>query len=144
MREILDKYEFLSYLYSNKYFIMDLKRFNSLTFLGRLLLSAIFINAIPGKISNFTAQVQYIVNRGFPESISIIMMIASIALLISGAVLLLCTERIKLACSLLLIFLVPTTIIFHLVPFQLDAIARNLSLIGGLLVAIDKSNQIFN
>ena len=118
---------------------MDLKRFYSLNFLGRLLLSAIFINAIPGKITNFSGQVQYLVNRGFPESISILMILAAIALLIFG-VLLLFTEKIKLACSLLLIFLVPTTIIFHLVPFQIGYIARNLSLIGGLLVAIDKSN----
>tara|TARA_Y100001968_G_C19296952_1_gene687093 strand:- start:350 stop:709 length:360 start_codon:yes stop_codon:yes gene_type:complete len=118
---------------------MDLKRFYSLHFLGKLFLSAIFINAIPGKITNFTAQTQYITNRGFPEPLSIVMMVIAIALLLSGSVLLICTERIKLACSLLLIFLVPATIIFHLVPFQFAALARNLSVIGGLLVAIEKS-----
>ena len=118
---------------------MNLKRFNSLNFLGRLFLSAIFINAIPGKITNFTTQAEYITNKGFPEPVSMVMMVGAIALLLSGTVLLICTERIKLACSLLLIFLVPATIIFHLVPFQLAAVARNLSLIGGLLVAIDKS-----
>ena len=52
------------------------------------------------------------------------------------------SNKTKLACSLLLIFLVPTTIIFHLVPLQLIAIARNLSVIGGLLIAIDKTNVI--
>ena len=118
---------------------MDLKKFISLNFLGRLFLSAIFINAIPGKITNFTAQAEYITSRGFPEPVSIVMMVVAIALLLSGAILLICTERIKLACSLLLIFLIPATIIFHLVPFQLAAVARNLSVIGGLLVAIDKS-----
>ena len=118
---------------------MDLKRFFSLNFIGRLLLSAIFINAIPGKITNFSTQAQYITDKGFPEPISMIMMVVAIALLIGGTVLLIFTERIKLACSLLLIFLVPATIIFHLVPFQLTAVARNLSLIGGLLVAIEKS-----
>ena len=118
---------------------MDLKRFFSLHFLGRLLLSAIFINAIPGKITNFSAQAEYIASRGFSEPVSIVMMIIAIALLIGGTVLLIFTERIKLACSLLLIFLVPATIIFHLVPFQLAAVARNLSVIGGLLVAIEKS-----
>ena len=118
---------------------MDLKRFYSLNFLGRLFLSAIFINAIPGKITNFGVQTQYIVGRGFPEPISILLLSIAIALLISGCVLLIFTNKIKLACSLLLIFIVPTTIIFHLVPFQILAITRNLSLIGGLLVAIDKS-----
>ena len=118
---------------------MDFKKFISLNFLGRLLLSAIFINAIPGKITNFTAQAEYITSRGFPEPLSIVMMVVAIILLLSGSVLLICTERVKLACSLLLIFLIPATIIFHLAPFQLAAVARNLSFIGGLLVAIDKS-----
>ena len=50
------------------------------------------------------------------------------------------SKRTKLACSLLIIFLVPTTIIFHLVPFQLVEVTRNLSLIGGLLIAMDNSS----
>ena len=119
---------------------MELKRFYSLNFLGKLLLSVIFVNAIPGKITNFASQKEYIVSRGFPEQLSIIMLITAIILLISGSVLLIFSERTKLACSFLLIFLVPTTIIFHLVPFQFFALARNLSLIGGLLIAIDKQN----
>ena len=133
--------KFFSYLYVvTTNLIMDLKRFYSLNFLGRLLLSAIFINAIPGKITNFSAQAEYITGRGFPEPVAIAMMIAAIALLVGGAVLLIFTEKIKLACYLLLIFLIPATVIFHLVPFQIAAVARNLSVIGGLLVAIDKSN----
>ena len=68
------------------------------------------------------------------------MLVAAIILLISGSILLIFSERTKLACTLLLIFLVPTTIIFHLVPFQLLAVARNLSLVGGLLIAIEQSN----
>ena len=118
---------------------MDLKRFYSLNFLGKLLLSAMFVNAIPGKITNFGTQAQYLVNRGFPESLSNVMLFAAIILLISGSALLIFSERTKLGCYLLLIFLVPTTIIFHLVPFQFEVI-RNLSLIGGLLIAIDRSS----
>tara|TARA_Y100001978_G_scaffold179384_1_gene174179 strand:+ start:197 stop:556 length:360 start_codon:yes stop_codon:yes gene_type:complete len=119
---------------------MDLKQFYSLNFLGRLFLSAIFINAIPGKITNFSAQAEYITSRGFPEPLSSLLLFAAILLLISGCVLLIFTKKIKLACSLLLIFLVPTTVVFHLVPFQFLAVTRNLSLIGGLLIAIDKSS----
>ena len=119
---------------------MDLKKFYSLNFLSKLLLSAIFVNAIPGKIINFGFQSKYIVSRGFPEPLSNIMLVAAIILLISGSILLIFSERTKLACTLLLIFLVPTTIIFHLVPFQLLAVARNLSLVGGLLIAIEQSS----
>ena len=119
---------------------MNLKRFTSLNFLAKLLLSAIFVNAIPSKITDFDIQAQYITSKGFPEPLSNLFLIAAIALLISGSILLIFSNKTKLACSLLLIFLVPTTIIFHLVPIQAMAIARNLSLIGGLLVAIDKTN----
>ena len=119
---------------------MDLKQFYSLNFLGRLFLSAIFINAIPGKITNFSAQAQYITSRGFPEPISKLLLFAAIILLILGSVLIIFTKKIKLGCSLLLIFLIPTTIVFHLLPFQYLAIARNLSLMGGLIIAIDKSS----
>ena len=119
---------------------MDFKKFYSLNFLARLLLSAIFVNAIPSKITDFGSHLQYITNRGFPEPLSYLLLIAAIALLISGSILLVFSNKTKLACSLLLIFLVPTTIIFHLVPFQIIATARNLSLIGGLLIAIDKTN----
>lgn len=118
---------------------MDLKRFYSLNFLGRLCLSAIFVSAIPGKITNFGSQTEYIVSRGFPEPVSIILLIFATAILISGVVLLIFSDRTKLACSLLLIFLIPTTIIFHLVPFQIIPVVRNISIIGGLLIAIDKS-----
>ena len=119
---------------------MDFKRFYSLNFLAKLLLSLIFVNAIPSKIINFGSQAQYITSRGFPEPLSNLLLIAAIAILLSGSILLIFSNKTKLACSLLLIFLVPTTIIFHLVPLQFMAIARNFSLIGGLLIAIDKNN----
>ena len=115
---------------------MNFKRFYSLNFLAKLLLSAIFVNAIPSKISDFGVQAQYIASRGFPEPLSILLLIAAIAVLISGSILLIFSNKTKLACSLLLIFLIPTTFIFHLVPFQFIAIARNLSLIGGCILYI--------
>tara|TARA_B100000212_G_C27290689_1_gene497139 strand:+ start:560 stop:919 length:360 start_codon:yes stop_codon:yes gene_type:complete len=118
---------------------MNLKSFYSLNFLGRLLLSAIFINAIPGKITNFSNQTDFIVNKGFPESIASFLLIIAIIVLISGSILLIFTNKIKLGASLLLIFLIPTTIIFHLAPFDIFPVVRNLSLIGGLLLALDKS-----
>ena len=122
---------------------MNFKRFYSLDFLAKLFLSAIFVNAIPSKITNFGSQAEFITSRGFPESLSYLLLIAATALLISGSILLIFSDKTKLACSLLLVFLVPTTIIFHLVPLQLMAITRNLSLIGGLLIAIDKTNVNF-
>ena len=119
---------------------MNFKNFYSLNFLGRLLLSAIFVNAIPGKITNFSSQVNFIVSKGFPESIASVLLTLAILVLISGSILLIFTNKIKLGSSLLLIFLIPTTIIFHFSPFDLFSVVRNLSLIGGLLLALDKNN----
>tara|TARA_Y100000589_G_C26868645_1_gene512991 strand:- start:132 stop:491 length:360 start_codon:yes stop_codon:yes gene_type:complete len=119
---------------------MNLKSFYSLNFLGRLLLSAIFVNAIPGKITNFSTQTDYIISKGFPESIAAVLLTIAILVLISGSVLLIFTNKIKFACSLLLIFLIPTTIIFHFSPFDIFPVVRNMSLVGGLLLALDKSN----
>ena len=115
------------------------KRIFSLNFLGKLFLSAIFVNAIPGKFLNFSSQLEFISSRGFPYSVSLILLIVSTIILISGVILLIFSDKTTLACSLLLIFLIPTTIIFHLIPFQIIALSRNLSLIGGLIIAIDKA-----
>ena len=122
---------------------MNFKRFYSLDFLAKLFLSAIFVNAIPSKITDFGSQAEFITSRGFPEPLSYLLFIAATVLLISGSILLIFSDKTKLACSLLLVFLVPKTIIFHLVPLQFMAITRNLSLIGGLLIAIDKTNVNF-
>tara|TARA_B100001109_G_C18472986_1_gene294326 strand:+ start:59 stop:490 length:432 start_codon:yes stop_codon:yes gene_type:complete len=121
---------------------MNFKRFFSLNFLAKLLLSAIFVNAIPSKISDFSRWVEIISNKGFPEPLSNLLLVAVIGVLISGSILLIFSNKTKLACSLLLLFLIPTTIIFHLRPFELMEFTRNLSLIGGLLIAIDKTKVI--
>ena len=119
---------------------MDFKRFYSLNFLGRLFLSAIFINAIPSKIQDFDEITKYIASQGFPEFLSAIFLFAAIIVLVIGSFLLIFTKRIKLGSSLLLVFLIPTTVIFHLVKFEPSHLIMNISLIGGLLLAIDKSS----
>ena len=118
---------------------MNLKRFYSLDFVGRLLLSSVFINAIPGKVLNFSNQVEYIISKGISESFAIILLIGATLLLIAGSFILIFSSKTRLACSMLITFLIPTTIIFHLVPLEPFSLARNLSLIGGLLIAIDRS-----
>ena len=120
---------------------MDLKSFYSLNFLGRLFLSAIFINAIPSKILDFSGKTDYIAAQGFPQFLSAILLSAAIVCLIIGSFLLIFTKKVKLGSSLLLTFLIPTTIIFHLVNFDPIHLIMNISLIGGLLLAIDKSTN---
>ena len=119
---------------------MEFKRFYSLNFLGRLFLSAMFIVNIPPKILDFSNWAKEIADQGFPLFLSQIFLVAATFLLAVGSFLMIFTKKIKLGCSLLLIHLIPTTAIFHVVNFEPGHLIWNISLIGGLFLAIDKSS----
>tara|TARA_B100000212_G_scaffold293944_1_gene236462 strand:+ start:1009 stop:1389 length:381 start_codon:yes stop_codon:yes gene_type:complete len=126
---------------------MDLKRFYSLNFLGRLLLSAIFVNSALLKLVKFDISAEYLSNQGIPLFLSEILVFAAIPVLLIGLFFLIFTKNIKIGSSLLLTFLIPTTVIFHVVNYSnpnnggLTHLLSNLALIGGLFLAIDKSDH---
>ena len=106
-----------------------------LDFSSRLSISAIFISAIPSKINNFEKTVEFISSKGIPESISSILLIGAIICLILGSGFFIFGENQRIGSVFLLLFLVPTTIIFHLSPFHQIAVFMNLGLMGGLIIA---------
>ena len=106
-----------------------------LDFFSRVAISAIFISAIPGKINGFERTVEYISSKGIPESISSILLVGAIVCLILGSGFFIFGENQKIGSVFLLLFLIPTTIIFHLFPFHQRAFFMNLGLIGGLIIA---------
>ena len=106
-----------------------------LDFFSRVLISAIFISAIPGKINDFKRTVEYISSKGIPEQISSILLVGAIICLILGSGFFIFGENQKIGSVFLLLFLVPTTIIFHVFPFHQRAVFMNLGLIGGLIIA---------
>ena len=114
----------------------------SVDFLGRLCLSAVFVVAVPSKIIKFSSVVSSISEKGIPEPLAPFLLLAAIACLIVGSVLLIFGKNQKLGASLLLIFLVPTTIIFHAFPFQPKALFMNLGLIGGLSLTLTRPKYI--
>ena len=124
---------------------MDLKSFYSLNFLGRLFLSAIFVNSAAYKLQYFNNSAEYLSSQGVPLFLSEILILGAIVFLISGIFLLIFTKKIKLGCSLLLTFLIPTTVIFHIVNISanggINHLLQNIALIGGLFLAIDKSDK---
>ena len=129
---------------------MNLKRFNSLNFFGRLFISAIFVSSVTTKLKNFSGSVEYLAGQGIPLFLSEILIFGAIVFLIVGIFLLIFTNKIKLGSSLLLTFIIPTTVIFHIVNFdtspekfngELFHLLQNIALIGGLFLAIDKSDQ---
>ena len=116
-------------IYKNK----GIKSF--LDFFSRVSISAIFISAIPGKITGFERTVDYINSKGIPEPISSVLLIGAIICLILGSAFFIFGENQKIGSIFLLLFLIPTTIIFHVFPFHQRAVFMNLGLIGGLFIA---------
>ena len=105
-----------------------------LDFFSRVSISAIFISAIPEKISDFERTVEYISSKGIPEPISSILLVGAIICLILGSGFFIFGERQKIGSVFYLLFLIPTTIIFHVFPFHQRAVFMNLGLIGGLII----------
>ena len=118
--------------------MVNFKRKDSIDFIARICISAIFINAIPLKITNFSNVVGFISGRGFAEPLSVILLILAILVLISGTLLIILGKRVAFGSMLLLSFIIPATLIFHLFPFETRAVLVNLGLIGGLLLLINK------
>ena len=103
-------------------------------FIARLSISSIFIYSIPGKITDFAKTVDYISSRGIPYPISVILLIGAIICLIFGSGFFIFGENQRIGAIFLLIFLIPTTLIFHIYPLHEKAVLMNLGLIGGLLI----------
>ena len=112
-----------------------------LDFFARVSISAIFISAIPSKINDFEGTVEYISSKGIPEPISSILLVGAIICLILGSGFFIFGENQKIGSVFLLLFLVPTTIIFHVFPFNQRALFMNLGLIGGLIITAIREPQ---
>ena len=103
-------------------------------FFARVAISSIFISAIPRKIIGFTKTVAYISSKGIPDPIASILLVGAIICLTLGSGFLIFGGNQKIGSAFLLLFLIPTTIIFHIFPFHQRAVLMNLGLIGGLLI----------
>ena len=107
-------------------------------FLGRVLMAAVFVNALPAKFTNFAETAGFIASKGIPEPLASVLLVAAIVVLIAGSILLVFGSNTVLGASLLLLFLVPTTLIFHTFPVD-SGFAMNLALIGALILAITRA-----
>ncbi len=103
-------------------------------FFARVAISSIFISVIPGKITGFEKTVEYISSKGIPDPIASILLVGAIICLTLGSGFFIFGGNQKIGSAFLLLFLIPTTIIFHVFPFHQRAVLMNLGLIGGLLI----------
>ena len=108
-----------------------------LDWLGRVLMAALFVKAVPGKLTDFSGTVDVIASIGIAEPLAGCLLASAITCLIFGSVVF--GTNTRLGASLLLVFLVPTTLIFHTFPVD-HGFFMNLALIGALLLALTRSS----
>lgn len=107
--------------------------------IARVLLCLVFLHAVIGKLTGFGAVAGMIAGRGIP--LAPVLLAAAVALMVVGSVLVISGYRARLGAILLLLFLVPTTLLFHsdvADPQERIALLKNLSIMGGLLLVADR------
>jgi putative oxidoreductase len=112
-----------------------LKSFGML--IGRILLILIFLDSGIGKIGNFEGTAKYMAQFGM-SSINFFL-IGAIFLELVGSVTILIGFFTRFGALLLLIFLVPTTLIFHTNfadRIQMIMFMKNVSMFGGCLILL--------
>ncbi|WP_411869235.1 DoxX family protein [Vulcanococcus limneticus] len=103
--------------------------------IARVLIGLVFVHALVGKLSGFSAVAATIAAKGLP--VPSLLLGAAVVLLTAGSALLISGWRSRLGAVLLLVFLVPTSLIFHGEvgdPLQRIQLLKNVAIIGGLLL----------
>ncbi|MAV12416.1 MAG: DoxX family membrane protein [Cyanobium sp. MED843] len=108
---------------------------------GRIALAAMFIRAVPGKLLDFDGTVASIASKGIAVPFASALLAAAITLLIVGSSLLIAGRDTRIGAALLLVFLLPTTLIFH-GSVQDPGLVRNVTLMGALLLAITRPEAL--
>ena len=110
--------------------------------IGRCLISALFLLAGINKIFNFDRYLQSMTEKGLP--VPSFLLIGAIIFLILGSILIIIGYKSRIGALLLLLFLIPTTLLFHnfwdlsgdqAAQEQINFM-KNLSLMGGLIVLL--------
>jgi putative oxidoreductase len=105
--------------------------------IGRILLVLIFLQSGIGKITNFQGTAGYMAKFGMPYTN--FFLIGAIFIELFGSVTVITGYFARLGAFLLVIFLIPTTLIFHTNfsdPNQQIHFIKNVSMFGGLLVLL--------
>lgn len=110
--------------------------------LGRFFLSFIFIVSGIDKIFNFSGTAGYMESKGMP--LVPLFLIAAIVLELAGGLSVLLGFKARIGALLLILFLVPTTLIFHNFwalegterQMQMIHFMKNLAILGGLFLVL--------
>ncbi len=110
--------------------------------IARVLLCLVFVNAVIGKLTGFAGVAGAIAAKGLP--VAPVLLVAAMALMAVGSALVISGWKARLGVELLLVFLIPTTLIFHGdVADRMERIQlfKNLAIIGGLLLVADQDSR---
>jgi putative oxidoreductase len=110
--------------------------------IARVLLCLVFVNAVIGKLTGFAGVAGAIAAKGLP--LAPLLLVAAMVLMAVGSALVISGWRARLGVVLLLLFLIPTTLIFHGdVADKMERIQlfKNLAIIGGLLLVADQGSN---
>jgi putative oxidoreductase len=110
--------------------------------IARVLLCLVFLHAVIGKLTGFAGVASAIAAKGLP--LAPLLLVAAMALMAVGSALVISGWRARLGAVLLLVFLVPTTLIFHsdvADTMQRIQLLKNLAIIGGLLLVADQDSR---
>ncbi|OGL40261.1 MAG: DoxX family protein [Candidatus Schekmanbacteria bacterium RIFCSPHIGHO2_02_FULL_38_11] len=103
--------------------------------IGRILISQIFLASGFEKIMNFEGTQKYMASFGMP--FTAFFAICAIVLEIGGGLSVLLGYKARIGAVLLVVFLIPTTLIFHTNfadQMQVIQFMKNLAILGGLFV----------
>ena len=110
--------------------------------IARVLLCLVFIHAVIGKLTGFAGVAGAIAAKGLP--LAPLLLVAAMVLMAVGSALLISGWKPRLGALMLLLFLVPTTMLFHGdVADKMERIQlfKNLAIMGGLLLVVDQDSR---
>jgi uncharacterized membrane protein YphA (DoxX/SURF4 family) len=105
--------------------------------IGRILLVLIFLQSGIGKIGNFEGTAKYMASHGMP--FPTFFLIGAIFFELVGSITVIIGYFTRFGALLLIIFLIPTTLIFHTHfadPMQKIHFMKNVSMFGGCLILL--------
>ncbi|MBM5789442.1 MAG: DoxX family membrane protein [Cyanobacteria bacterium M_DeepCast_200m_mx_001] len=100
------------------------------------------MHAVVGKLTGFAGVTGAIAAKGLP--LGPVLLVAAMALMAVGSALVISGWKARLGAVLLLLFLVPTTLLFHGdVADKMERIQlfKNLAIMGGLLLVADQDSR---
>ena len=106
---------------------------------ARVLLCLVFIQSLIGKLTGFAGPAAAIAARGVP--LAPLVLVLAMALMTVGSARVISGWKARLGAVLLLVFLVPTSVIFHGDlgdPAERIQLLKNLAIAGGLLLVADQ------